>query len=220
MVMKKYKIYRWAYVSQVEEVIVPNNTVFHILESSDFAKDTEYGKVSLYSYVAVIPYTVDNWKLLNDSEGQSLAIHCYNVADEHIIIVLANVFALDPEFPLSKEKWNFPVSYITLRAIHQIKNTDKSLKEILKLSKEEQEKWFEPIFCYIKIHGVSKTTPSKLDATFIYVNSWIENRKVLDILREDRRIEDIFKHNNFIKPAKSSYEEFNKAFRFTLEQMY
>lgn len=209
--MNTYKIYRWAYHDQVEQITVPNNTTFHVLDSFDNFKETEYGSVNQNTYIALILYTKENWNILKNSKKQTLALNYYNISDTWIVIILKDVCKIDNVFPLSDEKLKFPECYIKIRATKQVLVNEKSLEEIVKMSKSEQDAYFRPIIGYIKIHGFSKERYGHLDVTRVDVGSWLDGRKIYNIEREDESVYEVLGYNNFIKTDKCSEQEFLSA---------
>lgn len=209
--MDTYKIYRWAYHDQVEQITVPNNTTFHVLDSFDNFKETEYGSVNQNTYIALILYTKENWDILKKSKKQTLALDCYDISDKWIVIILKDVCKIDDGFPLSENKFEFPECYLKIRATKQVRTDEKSLEEIVKMSKSEQDDYFRPIISYIKIHGFSKEHYGKLDVTRVDVGSWLDNRNVLNVEREEETISEALGYNKYIKTDKSDEQEFLSA---------
>lgn len=217
--MKTYNIYRIAYEDQVEQVIVPDFTTFHILDSFDNFKETKYGSINQNTYIALILYTNENWNILKNSKKQTLALDYYNISDKWIVIVLKDVCKIDDKFPLSDENLDFPECYLKVRATRQIDDCDKTLEEIMNMSEAEKESYFRPVISYVKIHGFSKNIDGQLDVTRVDVGTWIDKRNIYKISRENERIAEVLGSNNFIRTDKSDEQEFLSAFTNIINQM-
>lgn len=206
--MKTYKIYRFAYRDCLEQITVPDNTVFHVLDRHEQFKETEYGKINQNDYIALILYTKENWNILSKSENQTLTLNYYNVSDKWIVIILRDVSKIDENFPLSNDLLIFPECYIKIRAINQIQSNEKSLKEIVNMSKSEQDTYIRPVISYIKIHGFSKKQYGLLSVTRVDTGSWVDEQKIYNICREDESISEVLGCNNFIETDKCDEQEF------------
>lgn len=217
--MEKHKIYRWAFRDQIEDLTIPDGTMFHVLVSHDNYKDTIYGAINQNTYIAIIPYTKEDWDLIKKAKHQTIALEYYNVSNKHIVMILKDVCKIKDTFPLSDEKIEFPESYILLRGSKQIKSEDKSLEEICKMSEQEKKNWFFPVIAYVKIHGMSSNIDSKLDVTMVNVGSWIDDRKVFSIERCDFDVDKLLESTAFIKVDNSYKAQFIRAFNQVSSEM-
>jgi len=216
--MKTYKIYRWAYEDSIDSITVPDNAVFYEIVNFDNPKNTEYGLVTQNRYIAIVPYNKEDWKAMQEAERQSLTMSLYNISNKYVVIYLKDVYPISKDFPLT-ENMTFPVCYLKVRAIKQVRDFYKSIKEISAMTKEDQENYLRPVISYVKINGFSKNFKDKLDVTRIDVGSWLDERKVMRIQREDETVEETIGENAFIKLDKSDNTEFNASYNHVSSQM-
>lgn len=216
--MKTYKIYRWAYEDSIDTVTVPDNAVFYEIMSFDNPKNTEYGIVKQNRYIAVFPYDEKEWKSLQKAEGQSYTMAAYNISDKHVVIYLKDAYPISKDFPLT-DNLTFPVCYLKVRGIKQIKDVEKSFDEVVAMAKAEQKNYLRPVISYVKINGFSKNFKDRLDVTRVDVGSWLDERKMMRIARGDETIEEALSGNSFMKIDKSYAVQFTRAYNHVASQM-
>lgn len=214
--MKTYNIYRYAYEDEVNQITVPDDVKFHLINSFDNWKETKYGKVCQNKYLAVIPYRIQSLNVLENTENQSINMDWYDISKKYIVIILNDVYPLSEDFPLEEGLPKLNVSYIKVRAIKQHneytnRNSDK-LKDLSKMKPLEVKDLLCPVIQYIKIHGIDKDDPNKFDVTIVHVGNWIDDRNVSKIERESIDIEKILMSSTFEKVEGSSKKEFEKSF--------
>lgn len=224
--MKNYKIYRYAYVDEVNTITVPDETTFYLADSFHIARETEYGKVYQNTYIAIVKYSKENLNTLEmtPEHRQSYSMETFPVADKLIIIKLTDVYPLSDDFPITKELPTTGDVYIKCRAKKQInKYSSMSLPELLKEFDEnhttEMIDAIHPTVQYIKIHGFNPYQPIKLVCSQVTVGSWVDEREVLEIDKSSIYIENVLRDNVTLTIDKSSEDEYNETFEKVIEKI-
>lgn len=230
---KEYKIWRFAYDSYVDKILIPNDTKLYCINKDrtdersihiDELNETIWNE----TYIAVMPYSKELWKLSNDKR-QSYNLYQFNVNNIYIIWVLDQVYPLCSDFPETNIVPIVPTSYIRYRTLrlkfHKAEYTEKlnQIKE-MNLSKDDEEslikETFMPIYEYIKIHGLDNVYKGYLDITRVIVKTWSDGEPVYNIKREYTDIKEVLHERIYYEKLESSSEdEYNKAFNDVMEYL-
>lgn len=212
--MKKYKIYRFAYVDETEMIEVPNDTKFFLLYSTNREKVTDYGVVKQNDYIAVMNYDKELFAKLELRNQSSINMDLYNIGKKYIFIILRDVYPLSKNFPLTEEAPVIDTFYIKTRVIP--KSIDKSIFGSIKegMTEEEIKDILMPPIYYQKVNRFDNDDKNYLDVTNVVVGSqYNDDMEVMEIERNSYRIHEIFPLNtNRLKAEPSTKEEFEKHF--------
>lgn len=230
---KEYKIWRFAYNSYVDKVLIPNDAKLYCInkdrtEERSINIDELNNPIWNETYIAVMPYSKELWELSNDKR-QSYNLYQFNVNNIYIIWVLDQVYPLCSDFPETNIVPVVPTSYIRYRTLrlkfHKAEYTEKlnQIKE-MNLSKDDEEslikETFMPIYEYIKIHGLDNLYKGYLDITRVIVKSWADGEPVYNIKREYADIKEVLKDRIYYEKLESSSEdEYNKTFNDVMEYL-
>ena len=230
---KEYKIWRFAYDSYVDKILVPDDVKLYCINKDRSNErsihiDKLDNPIWNETYIAVIPYSEELWELSNDKR-QSYNLYQFNVNNIYIIWVLDQVYPLCSDFPETNIVPVVPTSYIRYRTLrlkfHKAEYTEKlnQIKE-MNLSKDDEEslikETFMPIYEYIKIHGLDNVYKGYLDITRVIVKTWSDGEPVYNIKREYADIKEILQERIYYEKLESSSEdEYNKAFNDVMEYL-
>lgn len=230
---KEYKIWRFAYDSYVDKILVPDNVKLYCVNKNRTDEKSihidELNKpIWNETYIAVLPYSEELWELSNDKR-QSYNLYQFNVNDKYIIWVFDQIYPLCSDFPETNIVPIVPTSYIRYRTLwlkfHKAEYTEKlnQIKE-MNLSKDDEEslikETFMPIYEYIKIHGLDNVYKGYLDITRVIVKTWSDGEPVYNIKREYADIKEILQERIYYEKLESSSEdEYNKAFNDVMEYL-
>lgn len=230
---KEYKIWRFAYDSYVDKILVPDNVKLYCINKDRSNERSihidELNKpIWNETYIAVLPYSKELWKLSNDKR-QTYNLYQFNVNDKYIIWVFDQIYPLCDDFPETNIVPVVPTSYIHYRTLrlkfHKAEYTEKlnQIKE-MNLSKDDEEslikETFMPIYEYIKIHGLDNVYKGYLDITRVIVKTWSDGEPVYNIKREYADIKEILQERIYYEKLESSSEdEYNKAFNDVMKYL-
>lgn len=230
---KEYKIWRFAYDSYVDKILVPDNVKLYCVnkdrtDEKSIHIDELNKPIWNETYIAVLPYSKELWKLSNDKR-QTYNLYQFNVNDKYIIWVFDQIYPLCSDFPETNIVPIVPTSYIRYRTLwlkfHKAEYTEKlnQIKE-MNLSKDDEEslikETFMPIYEYIKIHGLDNVYKGYLDITRVIVKTWSDGEPVYNIKREYADIKEILQERIYYEKLESSSEdEYNKAFNDVMEYL-
>lgn len=228
---KEYKIWRFAYDSYVDKILIPNDAKLYCINKDRSDErcihiDELNNPIWNETYIAVMPYSKELWDLSNDKR-QSYNLYQFNVNNIYIIWVLDQVYPLCSDFPETNIVPVVPISYIryrTLRLKFHKEEYTKKLNQIkeMNLSKDDEEslikETFMPIYEYIKIHGLDNLYKGYLDITRVIVKSWTDGEPVYNIKREYADIKEVLHERIYYEKLESSSEnEYNNAFNDVIE---
>ena len=139
METKKYKIWRFAYTSCVDELILPGDMKFYQLRKPFACNIFYYAKeidkqVVNYSYAGTMPYSKEAWKILHNNK-QTLNIKCYNIFDNDIVVHVDQIYPLTDDFPVTDEYPHIGVSYFEQRNY-----ADGNIDDCIKFHNKNKEK--------------------------------------------------------------------------------
>lgn len=229
---KEYKIWRFAYDSYVDKILVPDNVKLYCVnkdrtDEKSIHIDELNKPIWNETYIAVLPYSKELWELSNDKR-QTYNLYQFNVNDKYIIWVFDQIYPLCDDFPETTEVPIIPISYICYRTerlkFNQNEYTEK-INQIKKmnLSPNEEEKilgdTFIPIYEYIKIHGLDNIYKGHLDITRVTTKSWFDGSPYFNIKRESVDIKDVLSSRKYEKIKESSEEEYNNIFNEMIKQI-
>ena len=230
---KEYKIWRFAYDSYVDKILVPDDVKLYCINKDRSNErsihiDKLDNPIWNETYIAVMPYSEELWELSNDKR-QSYNLYQFNVNNIYIIWVLDQVYPLCSDFPETNIVPVVPTSYIRYRTLmlkfHKAEYTEKlnQIKE-MNLSKDDEEslikETFMPIYEYIKIHGLDNVYKGYLDITRVIVKTWSDGEPVYNIKREYADIKEILHERIYYEKLEcSSEDEYNKAFNDVMEYL-
>lgn len=230
---KEYKIWRFAYDSYVDKILVPDDVkLYCINKDRSYERSIHIDKLDNpiwnETYITVIPYSDELWELSNDKR-QSYNLYQFNVNNKYIIWLFDQIYPLCSDFPETNIVPIVPTSYIRYRTLrlkfHKVKYTEKlnQIKE-MNLSKDDEEslikETFMPIYEYIKIHGLDNVYKGYLDITRVIVKTWSDGEPVYNIKREYADIKEILQERIYYEKLESSSEdEYNKAFNDVMEYL-
>lgn len=229
---KEYKIWRFAYDSYVDKILVPDDVKLYCINkdrSNERSINIDKLNKPIWNetYIAVMPYSEELWELSNDKR-QSYNLYQFNVNNKYIICVFDQIYPLCDNFPETNEIPIVPISYICYRTerlkFNQNEYTEK-INQIKKmnLSSNEEEKilrdTFIPIYEYIKIHGLDNIYKGNLDITRVTTKSWFDCSPYFNIKRESVDIKDVLSSRKYEKIKESSEEEYNNIFNEMIKQI-
>lgn len=229
---KEYKIWRFAYDSYVDKILVPDDVKLYCINKDRSNErsihiDKLDNPIWNETYIAVMPYSEELWELSNDKR-QSYNLYQFNVNNKYIIWVFDQIYPLCDDFPETTEVPIVPISYICYRTerlkFNQNEYTEK-INQIKKmnLSPNEEEKilgdTFIPIYEYIKIHGLDNIYKGHLDITRVTTKSWFDGSPYFNIKRESVDIKDVLSSRKYEKIKESSEEEYNNIFNEMIKQI-
>lgn len=230
---KEYKIWRFAYDSYVDKILVPDDVKLYCINKDRSNErsihiDKLDNPIWNETYIAVMPYSEELWELSNDKR-QSYNLYQFNVNNKYIIWLFDQIYPLCSDFPETNIVPIVPTSYIRYRTLilkfHKAEYTEKlnQIKE-MNLSKDDEEslikETFMPIYEYIKIHGLDNVYKGYLDITRVIVKTWSDGEPVYNIKREYADIKEILHERIYYEKLESSSEdEYNKAFNDVMEYL-
>lgn len=230
---KEYKIWRFAYDSYVDKILVPDNVKLYCVnkdrtDEKSIHIDELDNPIWNETYIAVMPYSEELWELSNDKR-QSYNLYQFNVNNKYIIWLFDQIYPLCDDFPETNIIPVVPTSYIHYRTLwlkfHKAEYIEKlnQIKE-MSLSKDDEEslikETFMPIYEYIKIHGLDNVYKGYLDITRVIVKTWSDGEPVYNIKREYADIKEILQERIYYEKLESSSEdEYNKAFNDVMEYL-
>ena len=229
---KEYKIWRFAYDSYVDKILVPDDVKLYCINKDRSNERSihidELNKpIWNETYIAVLPYSKELWKLSNDKR-QTYNLYQFNVNDKYIIWVFDQIYPLCDNFPETTEVPIVPISYICYRTERLKFNQNEYTEKInqikrMNLSSNEEEKilgdTFIPIYEYIKIHGLDNIYKGHLDITRVTTKSWFDGSPYFNIKRESVDIKDVLSSRKYEKIKESSKEEYNNIFNKMIKQL-
>ena len=222
MEIKKYKIWRFAYTSYIDELILPSEMKLYQLDKSFDVSDMYYAKevdkeVIKQSYIGTMKYSDEAWKILNDN-NQTLNIECYNVFYNDIIVHVNQIFPLTDDFPVTDEYPSIGISYFEQRTC------------INKISDEEWNNFYEenknkpnyahllkdylyPISKYVKIQGIDKKFPLMLDVYEVILTTKLDDIPFEGLIHTSKNIDNVLpsKYNSRVKGKKITQSQYNFA---------
>ena len=223
METKKYKIWRFAYLSHVDELILPSEMKLYQLDkSSDVANMYYYAKeidkeVANYSYVGTMPYSDEAWKILHDY-NQTLNIECYNVFYNDIIVHVNQVHPLTDDFPVTDEYPHIGISYFEQRTcINQI--SDEEWNNFYEENKNKPnyahllKDYLYPISKYVKIQGIDKKFPLMLDVYELILTTKLDYIPFEGLIHTIKNIDNVLpsEYNSQVKRKKITQSQYNFA---------
>lgn len=230
---KEYKIWRFAYDSYVDKILVPDDVKLYCINKDRSNErsihiDKLDNPIWNETYIAVMPYSEELWELSNDKR-QSYNLYQFNVNNKYIIWLFDQIYPLCSDFPETNIVPIVPTSYIRYRTLilkfHKAEYTEKlnQIKE-MNLSKDDEEslikETFMPIYEYIKIHGLDNVYKGYLDITRVIVKTWSDGEPVYNIKREYADIKEILHERIYYEKLEcSSEDEYNKAFNDVMEYL-
>lgn len=230
---KEYKIWRFAYDSYIDKILVPDNVKLYCVnkdrtDEKSIHIDELNKPIWNETYIAVMSYSEELWELSNDKR-QTYNLYQFNVNDKYIIWVFDQIYPLCSDFPETNIVPIVPTSYIRYRTLrlkfHKAEYTEKlnQIKE-MNLSKDDEEslikETFMPIYEYIKIHGLDNVYKGYLDITRVIVKTWSDGEPVYNIKREYADIKEVLQECIYYEKLESSSEdEYNKAFNDVMKYL-
>lgn len=212
--MKKYEIYRYAYVDETETIEVPDNVKFFLLHSTGLKKVTDYGVVTQNDYIAVIDYDKSMLAKLELRNESSINTEIVNAGKKYIFIILRGVYPISKNFPTTEEAPTIDTFFIKTRIINNSSN--KSIFDSVKegMTEEEIKDILMPAIYYQKVNEFDKDDKNYLDVTNVVVGSqYNTDMEVMSIERNSYKIHEIFPLNtNRLKVEPSTKEEYDKHF--------
>lgn len=209
--MKRYTIYRYAYQDTVDQIFVPDETKFFLVQSWGNPKETEYGTVMPNKYLAVVPYDKKVYKIIMNAH-QSYNMEIVKLGDKYIFIILNDVYPLSKDFPLTDEAPTIDTVYLKVRGSSQTKNESKFDMDFSGMSEEEIKDVLMPTIYYQKVNGFDVYDYEKINITSIVVGNWLNDLPNYEISRNDERILEALRNTKFIKVEPSTKEEFEEQF--------
>ena len=222
METKKYKIWRFAYLSHVDELILPSEMKLYQLDkSSDIANMYYYAKeidkeVVNYSYVGTMPYSDEAWKILHDYK-QTFNIKCYNIFDNDIIVHVNQVYPLTDDFPVTDEYPHIGISYFEQR-----NRVDRDTDDYIRFHKKNKnnpdyeklaEDFFYPVTKYVKIQGIDKKFPLMLDVYELILTTKLDYIPFEGLTHTIKNIDNVLpsEYNSQVKGKKITQEQYKFA---------
>lgn len=221
METKKYKIWRFAYLSHVDELILPSEMKLYQLDKS-FESDMYYAKevdkeVINQSYIGTMKYSDEAWKILHDN-NQTLNIECYNVFYNDIIVHVNQIFPLTDDFPVTDEYPSIGISYFEQRTcINQI--SDEEWNNFYEENKNKPnyahllKDYLYPISKYVKIQGIDKKFPLMLDVYEVILTTKLDDIPLEGLIHTSKNIDDVLpsEYNSRVKGKKITQSQYNFA---------
>ena len=222
MEIKKYKIWRFAYTSYIDELILPSNLKLYQLDKSfDVANMYYYVKeidkeVINMSYVGAIPYTDEAWKILHNNK-QTLNIECYNIFNNDIIVHVNQIYPLTNDFPITDEYPHIGVSYFEQR-----NRVDRDTDDYIRFHKKNKnnpdyeklaEDFFYPVTKYVKIQGIDKKFPLMLDVYELILTTKLDYIPFEGLIHTIKNIDNVLpsEYNSQVKGKKITQSQYNFA---------
>ena len=223
MEIKKYKIWRFAYTSCVDELILPAdmklyqlNKPFDVCNIYYYADEIDKEVVN-YSYIGAMPYSDEAWKILHDYK-QSLNIKCYNIFDNDIVVHVDQVYPLTDDFPVTDEYPHIGTSYFEQRNYAdggdiydyiKFHNKNKEKPDYEKLA----EDFFYPVTKYIKIQGIDKKFPLMLDVYEVILTTKLDDIPFEGLIHTSKNIDNVLpsEYNSRVKGKKITQSQYNFA---------
>ena len=223
MKTKKYKIWRFAYTSCVDELILPADMKlyqlhkpFDVCNIYYYAEEIDKEVVN-YSYVGTMPYSDEAWKILHDYK-QTLNIKCYNIFDNDIVVHVDQVYPLTDDFPVTDEYPHIGISYFEQRNYAdggeiydyiKFHNKNKEKPDYEKLA----EDFFYPVTKYIKIQGIDKKFPLMLDVYEVILTTKLDDIPFEGLIHTSKNIDNVLpsKYNSRVKGKKITESQYNFA---------
>ena len=222
METKKYKIWRFAYLSHVDELILPSEMKLYQLDkSSDVANMYYYAdeidkEVFNYSYVGTMPYSDEAWKILHDDK-QTFNINCYNIFDNDIVVHVDQVYPLTDDFPVTNEYPHIGTSYFEQR-----NRVDRDTDDYIKFHNKNKEKpdykkleedFLYPVTKYIKIQGIDKKFPLMLDVYEVILTTKLDYTPFEGLIHTIKNIDNVLpsEYDSRVKGKKITQSQYNFA---------
>lgn len=220
---KRYKIWRFAYLSHVDELILPSEMKLYQLDKSfDVANMYYYAKevdkeVINQSYIGTMKYSDEAWKILHDY-NQTLNIECYNVFYNDIIVHVNQIFPLTDDFPVTDEYPSIGISYFEQRTyINHI--SDEEWNNFYEENKNKPnyahllKDYLYPISKYVKIQGIDKKFPYKLDVYEVTLVSKLDNIPFEGLTHTSKDTDKVLssEYTSRVKQKKILQEDYNFA---------
>ena len=222
METKKYKIWRFAYTSCVDELILPTNMKLHQLHKPFdvcnifyYAKEIDREVVN-YSYIGAIPYSKEAWKILHNNK-QTLNIKCYNIFDNDIVVHVDQIYPLTDDFPVTDEYPHIGVSYFEERNY-----VDGDIYDYIKFHDKNKEKpnyeklaedFFYPVTKYVKIQGIDEKFPLMLDVYEVILTTKLDNVPFEGLIHTSKNVDNVLpsEYNSRVKGKKITQAQYNFA---------
>ena len=222
MEIKKYKIWRFAYTSYIDELILPSEMKLYQLDKSFDVSDMYYAKevdkeVIKQSYIGTMKYSDEAWKILNDNK-QTLNIECYNIFDNDIIVHVDQIYPLTDDFPVTDEYPSIGISYFEQRTcINQI--SDEEWNNFYEENKNKPnyahllKDYLYPISKYVKIQGIDKKFPLMLDVYEVILTTKLDDIPFEGLIHTSKNIDNVLpsKYNSRVKGKKITQSQYNFA---------
>lgn len=223
METKKYKIWRFAYTSHVDELILPSNMKLYQLNRKYEEMDIRYHideidkDVMNCSYIGTMPYSDEAWKILHDYK-QTLNIESYNIFDNDIVVQVNQIYPLDDDFPTTDEYPTIGISYFEQRVCvnpttekewDYFYNENKDKPNYMQLLKD----YIYPVVKYVKIQGIDKKFPFKLDVYEVILTSRLDDIPFEGLTHTSKDINKVLSsdYNSKVKQKKISQADYNFA---------
>ena len=222
MEIKKYKIWRFAYTSYIDELILPSEMKLYQLDKSFDVSDMYYAKevdkeVIKQSYIGTMKYSDEAWKILNDN-NQTLNIECYNIFDNDIVVHVDQVYPLTDDFPVTDEYPSIGISYFEQRTcINQI--SDEEWNNFYEENKNKPnyahllKDYLYPISKYVKIQGIDKKFPLMLDVYEVILTTKLDDIPLEGLIHTSKNIDNVLptEYNSRVKGKKITQSQYNFA---------
>lgn len=235
MKYKEYKIWRFAYESCENKLLIPDNIKLYCVDYHRNEPERKCEKISIKlgrdifneTYITIMPYTDELWNLSNNKD-QTNNLSVFNVNNKYIIWLIEQIFPLDDEFPYMKEEPIFPITYLQYRTKRVEFNKTvymKYLNELNSMDLTEDERVrkigdkYLPIYEYVKIHGFNEQYKGNLDITRVTVKSWIDGSEYLSIRKESTDIKNVL--NEKLDESLEYIDEttYNNSFNETVNKL-
>lgn len=222
MEIKKYKIWRFAYTSYIDELILPSEMKLYQLDKSFDVSDMYYAKevdkeVIKQSYIGTMKYSDEAWKILNDN-NQTLNIECYNIFNNDIIVHVDQIYPLTDDFPVTDEYPSIGISYFEQRTcINQI--SDEEWNNFYEENKNKPnyahllKDYLYPISKYVKIQGIDKKFPLMLDVYEVILTTKLDDIPLEGLIHTSKNINNVLptEYNSRVKGKKITQSQYNFA---------
>lgn len=227
MKSKKYKIWRFAYTNCIDELILPANMKLYQLPfdmCNMYYEEEIDRKVINLSYVGAIPYTNEDWKILNDNH-QTLNIECYNIFNNDIVVHVNQVCPLTDDFPVTNEYPHIGISYFEER-----KYADEDIKDFVKFYNNNKKKpnyeklskdFFYPVTKYVKIQGIDEKFPLMLDVYEVILTTKLDDIPFEGLMHTSKNIDNVLipEYSSRVKQKKISQADYKFACSKQIELM-
>lgn len=222
MEIKKYKIWRFAYTSYIDELILPSEMKLYQLDKSFDVSDMYYAKevdkeVIKQSYIGTMKYSDEAWKILHDN-NQTLNIECYNIFNNDIIVHVDQIYPLTDDFPVTDEYPSIGISYFEQRTcINQI--SDEEWNNFYEENKNKPnyahllKDYLYPISKYVKIQGIDKKFPLMLDVYEVILTTKLDDIPLEGLIHTSKNIDNVLptEYNSRVKGKKITQSQYNFA---------